>query len=76
MTTRMQKYQSLRDDIEKYNRERKEHKRRFKLITEEAELAYYNLFHTTIEEDINEREEYERHRRDEQRRRKRLRHTT
>lgn len=52
MKTRMEKYATLREKIEK-----EKSKHRFSLITKEVEDAYYNLFKTTLEGDIKNREE-------------------
>lgn len=64
---RMTKFKKLHEQVEEYNSQRKESKRRFNLITKEVEDSYYNLFGTTLEGDIENRE-----RCNEQRRNKRV----
>lgn len=53
---RMTKFKKLHEQVEEYNSQRKESKRRFNLITKEVEDSYYNLFGTTLEGDIENRE--------------------
>ena len=64
---RMTKFKKLHEQVEEYNSQRKESKRRFNLITKEVEDSYYNLFGTTLEGDIENRERF-----NEQRRNKRV----